>query len=209
MRNNLKLTISIGIIFVFMGIAFLSYNFISERRDLVFSNFNLGLSEEVISSDFLDNELKVNTTDAVSSEVDEDYEYYIAKLEIPKINLVRGFYDKDSSLNNVNWNIKVLKESTYPGVDKGNLILAGHSGNYSNSYFANLYKLDIDDEAYIYYQNKKYVYKIVDIYNDDKDGNVKIKRNPNKTVLTLITCTKDDEEHQTIYILELVDKLDI
>lgn len=207
MRSNLKLTITIGIIFVFVGIGFLSYNFISERRELVFSNFNLDLSDDNITkSQTNEEETPKEDSTQETTEVDENYEYYIGKIEIPKINLTRGFYDKNSSLNNVNWNIKVLKESDYPNVNNGNLILAGHSGNYSNSYFANLYKLDKGDQAYIYYDNVKYIYEVVDIYNEDKDGNVKIKRNPNKTVLTLITCTKDDEEHQTIYILELVDK---
>ena len=31
---------------------------------------------------------------------------------------------------------------------------------------------------------------------------IHIKRRNNIRTLTLITCTKDDEEHQTVYILE-------
>ena len=98
----------------------------------------------------------------------------------------------------------MLNESSYPDEENGNVIIAGHSGNYFNSYFGNLWKLSIGDVAYINYKNIKYEYKIVNIYTEAKDGDVLIKRNPNKSVLTLITCTKDDETTQTIYILERV-----
>lgn len=210
MRDNMKITITIGTILVFVGIGILSLNFVNEKRDLVFSNFNLSLSADSITSNLDESNieeasLEENTITSDSSNSDtNNYEYYIGKIEIPKIGLTRGFYDKNSSLNNVNWNIKVLKESNYPDVENSNLILAAHSGNYSNSYFANLYKLKKGDQAYIYYKNIKYTYQIVNIYNENKDGDVMIKRNPNKNVLTLITCTKDDEQHQTIYILEMV-----
>ena len=43
----------------------------------------------------------------------------------------------------------------------------------------------------------------MNIYDDTKDGTVTIYRDESKTCLTLITCTKDDETKQTIYILEL------
>ena len=42
------------------------------------------------------------------------------------------------------------------------------------------------------------------IYYEKKTGTVRILRDKNKTTLTLITCTKDDEAHQTIYIAELI-----
>ena len=109
-------------------------------------------------------------------------------------------------MNNVNFNLYVLPDSTYPDIENGNLIIAGHSGNYNNSYFANLYKLDIEDTINIYYNNMKYIYKIVKIYNEEKKGTVRILRDREKTSLTLITCTKDDDYHQTVYIAELINK---
>ena len=57
--------------------------------------------------------------------------------------------------------------------------------------------------AYIIYNNKKYSYQIVNIYNQVKKGSLNIYRDINKTTLTLITCTKDDKNSQTVYILEL------
>ena len=97
----------------------------------------------------------------------------------------------------------VLKESDYPDVVNGNLIIAGHSGNYSNSYFNDLYKLSIYDTVTVHYQGKDYIYKITKIYNEKKTGTVRILRNRNKTSLTLITCTNGDNYHQTIYIAYL------
>ena len=65
--------------------------------------------------------------------------------------------------------------------------------------------LEINDTIIIHYNNLKYVYKIDNIYNEEKTGTVRIFRNSNKTTLTLITCTKDDDYHQTIYISYLVN----
>ena len=56
--------------------------------------------------------------------------------------------------------------------------------------------------ASINYKNKKYNYKVVNIYNETKDGTVTIYRDETKSCLTLITCTKDDDSKQTVYILE-------
>ena len=47
--------------------------------------------------------------------------------------------------------------------------------------------------------------KIVKIYNEEKTGTVRILRDNSKTTLTLITSTKDDNYHQTIYISNLID----
>ena len=85
-------------------------------------------------------------------------------------------------------------------MERGNLIIAGHSGNYNNSYFINLYLLEVGDDITIHYNNKKYIYTISKIYLEDKDGNVRIIRDNSKTALTFITCTKDDNNHQTVYI---------
>ena len=216
MQNNLKMNIVASVMLIIVGIGFLLNNFINDERDQVYSEINMSIlkdkeESENVNIDFVDEEAdeeetgtsieEENQTNIDNSQV---YEYYIATLEIPKIDFSRGFYDKSSSLNKLYTNIKMLNESSYPDEENGNVIIAGHSGNYFNSYFGNLWKLSIGDVAYINYKNIKYEYKIVNIYTEAKDGDVLIKRNPNKSVLTLITCTKDDETTQTIYILERV-----
>ena len=56
----------------------------------------------------------------------------------------------------------------------------------------------------ITYNKKEYIYKITKIYTQKKQGYLTIYRNPNKTTLSLITCTKDSKTLQTVYIAELV-----
>lgn len=219
MKNNLHFTVTISVILIFVGITLIATNYLSQKRDEIFSSINLSLLEnkeesidisveemnESDSSISEENSSVSNSSSSNDSNIsNEIYEYYLAKLEIPKIGLSRGFYDKSSSLNRLSINIKMLNVSAYPDEVNGNVILAAHSGNYYNSYFGNLWKLELGDEAYLYYNNVKYVYKITNIYTDAKDGDVIVKRNPNKSTLTLITCTKDDESTQTIYILERI-----
>ena len=171
---------------------------------------NLSFSQVVTENVEIDEEI---SREEASEEINEQatqntnnyvYEEYLGVIDIPKINLYKGFYSKTSNLNNVKFNLYVLPESTYPDIEKGNLIIAGHSGNYSNSYFANLYELIIDDTITIHYNNLKYIYKIVNIYYEKKTGMVRILRDKEKTTLTLITCTYNDDSSQTIYIAELM-----
>lgn len=194
------------------GAPLLLSNYIKEKRDVVFSQMNLALSENNVQDiknkeleDNLEEEVESLPVDGSSANDNYTYEEYLGIIDIPKINLYKGFYSKNSNLNNVKFNLYLLKESNYPDTEKGNLIIAGHSGNYNNSYFANLYQLVLGDEITIHYNNKSYIYKITNIYNEKKTGSVRIFRDNNKTTLTLITCTKDDDYHQTIYISELID----
>ena len=206
-KNNLKFQVAAGVILIICGIPLLLSNYIKEKRDVVFSEMNLALSE--INTRDIENDEEEPAVEEPTEEVKEDnnnyiYEEYLGVLDIPKINFYKGFYSKTSSLNNVQFNLFVLKESDYPDVVNGNLIIAGHSGNYNNSYFNDLYKLSIDDTVTVHYQRKDYIYKITKIYNEKKTGTVRILRNRNKTSLTLITCTNGDNYHQTIYIAELI-----
>ena len=105
--------------------------------------------------------------------------------------------------NDVEKNILVVDGSSYPDVDKGNLIIAGHSGTGWKAFFNDLYKLEVGDVANVEYKNKKYTYKITKIYKQKKSGTIAIYRNYKKTTLTLVTCTNNDPNSQTIYIAEL------
>ena len=217
MKNiNLKYQIAAGVILIICGTLVLLSDYIKEKRDVVFSEMNLALS--LMLNESTDNEdivlMEENTevqeegNDQEITDIREEnsytYEEYLGVIDIPKINLYKGFYSKSSDLNNVKFNLYVLPESSYPDIDKGNLIIAGHSGNYNNSYFANLYQLVNGDTIIVHYNNLEYTYKIVNIYYEKKTGSVRIFRDKDKTILTLITCTKDDKNHQTIYIAELI-----
>ena len=86
---------------------------------------------------------------------------YVGTIEISKIKLKRGFLDIFSPYNNVDRNVTVIQQSSFPNVEHGNLILAAHSGNCSICYFDKLYKLSIGDKALVYYKNYKYSYNFI------------------------------------------------
>ena len=190
----------IGSITILIGGFFLSYNYIQSKKVMAFdyiSNIFYEQSEEIIVSD---GEQQVEEEEEDLGEVTNNY---IGYLTIPKINLKKGFLDKRSPDNDVEKNILVVEGSSYPTKDKGNLILAGHSGTGWKAFFNDLYKLNKGDKAIITYKGKTYTYKITNIYTQPKVGKIAIYRNYDKTTLTLITCTNHDSTTQTIYIAEL------
>ena len=204
-NNNINTYILLGVILITFGITLLSNNYIVTKREEAFNKMNLSLLDNMPEAKEEDEQPaeETPTTEESKEEVKKiDYEPYIAVLKIPKINLERGFYDKNSSLNNVDYNILFHTASNYPSEEKGNVILASHSGSSSISYFKKLYLLEKGDIAYLTYKGTTYTYEIVNIYNEEKTGSINIYRNKEKNTLTLITCTKDDDTKQTVYILE-------
>lgn len=125
---------------------------------------------------------------------------YIGILSIPKINLKRGFYSKNSSLNNLSKNIYYLKESIPLEEENSMIILAAHRGSSKVAFFNDLIKLTIGDEIYLDYQNKEYTYVLTEIYDELKDGHLNIYRDDTKDSLILITCNKYQKKYQTIYV---------
>ena len=190
----------IGYITILIGGFFLSYNYIQSKKVMAFdyiSNIFYEQNQEIIVSD---GEQEVEEEEEDLGEVTNNY---IGYLSIPKINLKKGFLDKRSPDNDVEKNILVVEGSSYPTKDKGNLILAGHSGTGWKAFFNDLYKLNKGDKAVVTYKGKTYTYKITNIYTQPKVGKIAIYRNYDKTTLTLITCTNYDSTTQTIYIAEL------
>lgn len=191
-----------------VSIGLLSFNYLNEKRQKVFDDMNLQyyvLANPVEAKEKEDNQEK-ESTEEVKEQVYDYSNYFIGTLEIPKISLNKGFVDINSADNNIEKNVTIIETSDMPDVDKGNFILAAHSGTAYISYFRNLYLLNKGDYAYITYNGVKYTYQITNIYLQAKTGQIGIYRDTNKTTLTLVTCTKDDEAHQTIYIAELVSK---
>lgn len=225
--KTLKIKITIGVLLVFIGIIIISWDYLLEKRNQVYDTMYYEIAslpsyiedqekyekekiEEQIN-DIKNNENKDNnSTDNNdknnSSTTSSSKDDYLGRLMIPKINFNRSFYKIDSVYNDVDKNIQVMKGSSLPDVDGGNLIIAGHSGNVWFSFFKNLYKLKEGNNAYVYYNDTKYTYKVVDIYNVKKNGKVTVKRDRTKRTMTLITCTKNSKTLQTVYILEQIDE---
>ena len=196
---------AISAVTILIGGFFLSYNYIQLKKimayDYMANIFYTNNDNVYIEEDGIKREETVTDQGPVTNE-------YIGYLNIPKINLTKGFLDKRSTENDVEKNILVVEGSSYPDDEKGNLILAGHSGTGWKAFFNDLYKLEKNDVAYVTYKNKKYTYKIVNIYTQPKVGTIAIYRNYDKTTLTLVTCTNDDSTTQTIYIAELQEVIE-
>lgn len=189
----------IATISILLGGFFLSYNYIQSKKVVAFdyiANVFYNENQEIIVQDGEHQEEEEEELGKVTND-------YIGYLSIPKINLKKGFLDKRSTENDVEKNILVVEGSNYPDKDKGNLMLAGHSGTGWKAFFNDLYKLNKGDIAVVTYKGKTYTYKIVNIYTQPKVGKIAIYRNYDKTTLTLITCTNNDSTTQTIYIAEL------
>ena len=196
-----------GSLLVIIGISILLFNHVKELKEQLFSDMQLkidnNISDEIVE-DIPEVEEKKETQPEPQEEKKIDYTKYLGVLEIPKIGLKRGFYGFDSRYNNIERNVTLVGGSTMPDVVNGNLILMAHSGSAYVSFFAYLYRLNVGDMAYVTYNGIKYKYKIVNIYNIPKTGQATITRNMDRSCMTLITCTKDSETEQTIYVLEQV-----
>lgn len=187
----------------FMYIGRIAYNYYVELRDYNKAQEFLKIGKEEIEEIKVDiDEEKIKEQPKQEEKKTSNYNY-IGVLEIPKINIKRGFLNIKDKGNNVNKNLQVIKGSDMPNVKNGNLIIAAHSGNSYISYFKNLYKLSNEDVAYVYFNNIKYTYKVVGKYDAEKSGKVTIHRDNKKNTLTLITCSQTDKTKQTVYILEL------
>lgn len=209
-KNNSKgrksQLIIVGSLLILIGISAVGgkylYNYLLDKAEDIkieeFYEIQEEITDEVIPEKIPTEEKKETTT--------QDNKNYVAVIKIPKIGLEKGLCEKGSSCNNVNKNIQILKESTYPDIANGNFILAGHSGNGRVSYFKNLNKLAQDDEISIFYQGKEYKYKVVNMYDIEKTGTANIIRNKEKTTLTLITC-RHNTNKQIVVICELVETI--
>lgn len=204
--------IAIGTLFILCGILILSSQYLLDKKNSLFEYINMQLYFDQLStvpSDPIQPDeppVEPSTPPDPTPEPEVITESYIAVLEIPEINLKKGMYSLGSRYNTVSRNVSILSPSDYPDVEGGNFVLAAHSGNGYLSFFKNLYKLGKGSYAYIYYNNVKYTYKISYIYKQQKTGTINVYRPYGKTTLMLVTCTKDDESSQTVYVAELIDK---
>lgn len=193
-----------GSLLVFGGVVALNWPKLVDIRNELYSDMLILFSDqsvEVIQDVPITQDVATTAEEPVEEPI--DYSKYLGVLEIPRVHLKRGFYNIDNKYNDIKYNVMFLPGSDLPDVQNGNLILVAHSGTGYNSYFRYLYRLNIGDTASVTYNGNVYNYRIVNIYNVDKVGWVDVIRNESKTCLTLITCTKDDDNHQTIYVAEL------
>ena len=129
----------------------------------------------------------------------------IMELTIPSINFKGSIYDKTSKLNDIDKNIVIMNDSDLPDQENSIVIIGGHSGIGKYAYFKRLNLVKLNDEIIISYKNKKYYYKVSNIYLDKKDGSIRIT-NPSLNTLVIYTCNPNDKDNYLVLISTLKEK---
>lgn len=196
----------LGLFLLMCGLFLFIYNCINTKKMSDKDNAKIeSFFEETIDNKIEEENQQLDNSPKTTTSTKTDYNY-IAILEIPTISLKRGLVDFNSYYNNINYNVQIIEHSTMPNVVNGNLILASHNGTNYVAFFKNLYKLQPNDKIYVYYQGYKYEYTLNNIYDTLKDGRIEIKRDHKKTTITLITCKKNSNNKQVVYIGYLTNK---
>ena len=197
-EKNKSWLILIGSLIFLIGVGFISYDYLSNKK--------IDKKESELLEEFYEKE-EIDESIEVSEEKEEVKEHktinYIAVLKIPKIGLERGLVDPSSYLNNINYNLQWINSTSMPDEENGNVIIAGHSGSARISYFRKLDNLVIGDDASIIYNGKTYNYKVIDVYDIEKNGTAEIIKDKDITTLTLITC-KHNTNKQIVVIFQKV-----
>lgn len=128
---------------------------------------------------------------------------YKAILEIPKINLKKGMVESTKNFSSINYAISIDKSSNYPD-EEGNFILYAHSGNSKIAYFRNLNKLNVNDEVFVYYEDVKYNYQIINKYEIEKTGKMEVIRDSKRKLITMVTCISNTNK-QVVLIGEQIN----
>ena len=204
LSKNAKITLSI--LFCFIGLCFLTSTYFSSMKGKVFDNENKRLIEQtVVVNDIIQTiDVEERITTPVNYDSKGRYDY-IGYLSVPDVNINRGFVSLTNPYNHVDYNIMLIEGTDMPDKKLGNVIIAGHNGHSSFSYFNDLHLLKMGANAIIDYGNKKYTYKLVDVYDVPKVGTVTIRRNADVSTLTLITCTYKSNTKQTVFIFEQIN----
>ena len=184
-KNKVKVFFNIILLFIFI---------------LLLTNTVLGIYKENKIKTIIDNSNISNKNETIQNEkeenvqeqkeiVDEFYKGYrvIAKLEIPKINLVTNVlaeYSKEAL------DVCVTKFWGPKPNEIGNFCIAGHNMN-NESMFSNLDELEIGDKMLLSdNKNGTFEYEVYDIYKVEPQNTKSLTQETNgKREITLITCT--------------------
>ncbi len=215
--KKLNINIIIAFSYIIIGLFLIATNGIqayatySNERQML-SNFYRNDKNKTNVEENKENKNENEVKESIIQEENNDYikdsplDEYVSVIKISKINLEKGLFSKQSKYNDVEHNIMIHEKSDDPTVENGNVILVAHSGTAEVSYFRNLTSLNNGDKIEIYYHGLKYTYKLVNMYEVEKNGKVEIIRNTEKNTLTMITC-KHNTNLQLVFISEL-DSID-
>ena len=195
----------IGFILIIVGISLFVFYFVY--------NVSLNKKYEDDMNDYIDETSQIvdKEEESIIEEPQEEKKEttsnitYTAVLEIPKINLKRGVVNNTKNFRSINYAISVDNSSKYPD-ENGNFILYSHSGNSSIAFFNKLYKVDKDDDIYVYYNGIKYHYKVVKKYDIEKTGKAKVISSKSDKYITLITCNQSRNGYQIVIEGKIMDE---
>ncbi len=188
--------IKIGLIFVVASLVV-----------LIFTYFPIAKNEISYQIGKLDNQRKE------IKPLDEEF-----GIVIPKINANSKIvsdvdpFDENDYQNALTKGVAHAKGSSYPdGI--GNIFLFSHSSvdfyealRY-NSIFYLLEKLDKEDEIYLFYKKKKYVYKVVSKKLVNPSDISYLTNKTNKQTITLMTCWPPGTTFERLLVIgEIVEK---
>lgn len=199
-----KVMKKIGVILIIISFAMIAFYFIY-NKSLEDKNNN-DIIEYINETSVVQDEEKIVTTDETSNTQKESSNIaYTAVLEIPKIDLKRGVVDSTKNFNSINYAISVDNNSKYPD-GNGNFILYSHSGNSNIAFFNKLYKVEINDDIYVYYNGTKYHYVVTDKYDIKKTGKASVIDSKVNKYITLITCNQQKDGYQIVVVGTLINE---
>ena len=187
-----KSLVSILLLTVYLGSCLLIYNSENNTNKTSISTENIEKNENTANANGNANIKNINKV--------ENKEDIIGTLTIKKLNLSNNIYTINNPHNNVDENVTILND------DINLIVLAAHSGPGYIAFFDDLDKLKIDDTINLKYKNKEYIYKIINIEEQAKDGTIEINKTDNQRLI-LTTCSKKDKKKQLV-ITSILEKDD-
>lgn len=195
-----KVFLIISIMTMFIGASMFIYSFYNDKH---IEDKDKELVEEYFKD--YDEDSNKEEEKQVEEKKELDFSSYLAVLEIPDLSLKTGVVMSNASYSTMNRNVSIFPTSDMPNVKNGNFVLFAHNGNSVVSYFRNIYKLKNGNKIYIYYNGKKYTYKVIKQYDVAMTDNTPLNKMKNKTIITLITCKSSNNKYRTIVVGELVE----
>ncbi|MDO5568769.1 MAG: sortase [bacterium] len=192
---NKKIMLIIGLTFIISGFIIYAVN--------CYFNYRVQKEDENFVEQFMEQEFADEKEETeIEEEIVEDYTGYLAVLEIPKIDLKTGVVMSSKDYSTMNRNVSIYPTSDMPNYKYGNTILFAHNGTSKVSYFRNIDRLEKDDVIFIYYDEIKYSYKVIDKYYVKENSKEPLMRKDDKSIITLITCKKGNNRYRLIIVGE-------
>ena len=163
----------------------------NEQAEMILENNNeIALAEK-------QDKANQETTNIYKEQTGKTLSTSIGSIIIPQIKLQQPLFPINNKNNTIEKNVAILYMTTEPNEDNSIIFLAAHSGTGKIAYFNNLNQLSIEDEIILIYKSKEYIYKIKNMWEVPKTGNINVeKTKDNQLVLT--TCSEEKENYQLI-----------